>query len=45
MHGSKSRVLALVGLAAVAAYVVGLASGRPGLCLGAKPAPGLCLAL
>jgi uncharacterized membrane protein YhhN len=40
-----SRVLALVGLAAVAAYVVGLASGQPGLCLAAKPVPVLCLTL
>lgn len=40
-----TRLLALVGVTAVAAYVNGLASGRPGLCLAAKPVPVLCLAL
>jgi alkenylglycerophosphocholine/alkenylglycerophosphoethanolamine hydrolase len=45
MRDPKTPALSLVGLGAAAVYVLGLASGRPGLCLAAKPMPVLCLAL
>jgi alkenylglycerophosphocholine/alkenylglycerophosphoethanolamine hydrolase len=45
MRDPKTPALSLVGLGAAAVYVLGLASGRPGPCLAAKPMPVLCLAL